>query len=64
MEKTFDIFHYDKARSDRPFVGISEDGHIEFFDSNGKDEWFECGGHWYALDLTTKQPASVKLDFR
>ena len=52
MNNHFTIIHK-VSEKDRPFLGISDNGNLViWFDSDGKDEWMECGGCWYKLDLS------------
>jgi hypothetical protein len=59
-EDRYHIIHKDPNREGTwslPFVGYADSGHIRFFNEKGEDEWVECGGNWFALDLSTKEPA-------
>lgn len=52
--KFFTIIAKSDQRSERPFLGVDDDGqHFEWFDSSGCDEFMECGGSWNALNLST-----------
>lgn len=58
--KTIHIFHK-IPRGDRPFYGISEGGEIVNFNERGEDQYYECGGYFYRLDLSTEEPSIVRL---
>jgi hypothetical protein len=59
---TYHIIFRDINKDKRQFLGIREDGKTCFFDERGRDESFECGGNWYALDLTTGEPTTVRIE--
>lgn len=56
------IFHKETDEmAKRPYVGLRNDGKIIKFDKFGRDEFFECGGYWNELLLSTKTKSKVKL---
>lgn len=50
---------HNEGSGDLPFIGLTSNGAIIRYDKHGKDEFYECGGHWYQLDLTTAKPTNV-----
>lgn len=59
---TVHIIHRSKLSGEKPYTGYCSelDLFIEY-DENGDDTWYECGGHWYRLDLSTAEPTEIKL---
>jgi len=62
VECTYHILLRSSNRTERQYLGVTEDGATRYFDEHGRDGWFECGGSWFELDGSTGEPTMVSIE--